>query len=60
MNWNWMKTKMEITEEQINTWLDDEKKGFAEYSKAGLPNLAKDEAKHYNYLKKLKQQNYGN
>jgi hypothetical protein len=50
---------IELTKEQIDAWMEDERKGFTEYSKIGLSNLAKDEAKHYNYLKKLKQQNYG-
>lgn len=50
---------MEISIEKIDELMADEKQGFITYSELGLSNLAKDEAKHYNYLKKLKQEKYG-
>lgn len=48
-----------ISEEKLNELLLDEKQAFVEYAKLGLSNLARDEKKHYNYLKKLKRQLYG-
>lgn len=45
---------MEITEEKLDELIQDEKKAFIEYSKLGLSNLARDEKKHYEFLKRLK------
>lgn len=44
---------MNIPKEKLLALMQDEKQGFVEYAKLGLHNLAKDEKKHYNYLKKL-------
>ena len=49
---------MKLTKKKIKYFMADEKKATSEYKKYGLPNLAKDEAKHRKFLigklKKLK------
>ena len=43
-----------LTCSKIKEMMKDERKGKAEYNKFGLKNLAKDEGKHYKFLKRLK------
>jgi hypothetical protein len=44
-----------LTKKKIAYFIKDEKKANREYRKYGLPNLARDEAKHRKFLiKKLK------
>lgn len=43
-----------LSEKKRKYFIKDEKKAIREYRKAGLPNLAKDEAKHLKYLQGLK------
>lgn len=50
---------MKIPEQELNYLIDDEKKANENYLKLGLPNLAKDELKHYHYLLNLRKQWYG-
>jgi hypothetical protein len=50
---------MNISEEELNSLIEDEKKGFITYSKLGLDNIARDEKKHHEFLKKLRKQSYG-
>jgi hypothetical protein len=46
---------MRLTNKKIKYFIADEKKASKEYRKYGLPNLARDEAKHRRFLiKKLK------
>ena len=42
-----------IPKEKLKELMDDEQKGFEEYKKLGLNSLARDEKRHYNYLKRL-------
>jgi hypothetical protein len=43
-----------LSKKKIKYFMKDEKKAVAEYKKYGLYNLAKDESKHYYFLKRLK------
>ena len=43
-----------LTPRKIAFFIKDEKKASKEYHKVGLHNLAKDEEKHYKFLKGLK------
>jgi hypothetical protein len=49
-----MAYKIKLTKRKKAYFMADEKKAIKEYKKAGLNNLARDEIKHYKYLKKLK------
>jgi hypothetical protein len=42
--------KMKLTKAKIKYFMADEKMATKEYLKYGLPNLAKDEAKHRKFL----------
>lgn len=46
-----------LTKKKLNYFIEDEKKAIKEYNKAGLPNLAHDEAGHLAFLKRLKRGN---
>lgn len=48
-----------ISEEELNSFIDDEAKGNSEYKKVGLNNLARDEARHHDFLLKLRKKWYG-
>lgn len=50
---------MSLTQDQLDSLIKDEWNAYKEYTRLGLPNLAKDELKHYNFLKKLKKQRFG-
>jgi len=44
-----------LTRKKVKYFISDERKAVKEYRKYGLPNLARDEAKHRRFLvKKLK------
>ena len=46
---------MKLTPKKIKYFIKDERKAVKEYRKYGLPNLARDEAKHRKFLlKKLR------
>ena len=46
---------MKLTPKKLKYFIADEKKANKEYRKYGLPNLARDEAKHRRFLiKRLK------
>lgn len=45
-----------LTAAKLTYLIKDEKKASAEYRKLGLPELAKDEAKHKRFLVKRKKQ----
>lgn len=42
-----------IPKNKIREFMADEKKGYVDYKKAGLDNLAQDEKRHYKYLEGL-------
>jgi hypothetical protein len=41
---------IKLTKTKVKYFIADEKKANAEYRKYGLPNLARDEAKHRKFL----------
>jgi hypothetical protein len=46
---------MRLTKHKLKYLIADEKKASKEYYKLGLPNLAKDESRHFKFLsRKLK------
>lgn len=47
-----------ISRKKLNYFIEDEKKAVEEYSKAGLPNLAREEAGHLAFLKNLGRMKY--
>lgn len=48
-----------IEENKLNALIEDEKMAHAEYKKLKLPNLAKDELKHYHFLLRKRKEWYG-
>lgn len=46
---------VKISTERLDYLIEDEWKAYNEYKSLGLNNLAKDELKHYNFLKKLRE-----
>ncbi len=44
---------MKPSVKKLKYFIKDEKQASKEYRKYGLPNLAKDEAKHRRYLNKM-------
>jgi hypothetical protein len=50
---------MNVTEEQLNYLIDDEKKAFEEYKRLGYASLASDELRHYHFLLKKRKTLYG-
>jgi len=48
-----------ISEDKLNSLIDDESQAHVEYKQLGLNNLSKDEGRHHDFLLKLRKKWYG-
>jgi len=46
---------MKLTNEKLDDLIEDEKQAHEEYTRLGLHSLARDELRHYKFLKRLKE-----
>lgn len=47
--------KKKLSERKLESFMEDEDKGYRTYKKLGYKSQAKDEKKHYNFFKKRKE-----
>lgn len=50
--------EMEISEQELNALIEDEKQASINYKRLGLDRLSRDEAGHHNYLLNLRKRWY--